>query len=131
MTEQVHRNVRRTRARDEAVEDTPSEVSEGTAEVLEGAECCLASIDEALAEAEAEQAAKPYAEWTDEERLAAPEPVIDEALWNLTFSMSAEAGYRKRAEMRAEARANTALYDQSYQRVTGLSRRRDCGCGCG
>lgn len=130
MTEQVHRQ-RRARRDDEWEADEASPVVDTAA--VEEAECCLADIDEALAESEAccaaaEEVLKPktWREMTDQELLDAGD-IGWTVFWheyqaehpNVTTGHATSEFYERRER-----------YDQAYQQITGVVNHRDCGCGC-
>jgi hypothetical protein len=150
MREQIQRQrTRRDRDADNSATSETISTAAVDSGVSDAAECCLTDIDSALedaaccvaeakdvlskaAEASLREAAealresskpRPYSEWSDQERLDAEDPVS----WIIP----------KRTEVLGEGHSMLDylrardLYDTSYQRLTGLSNQRDCGCGCG
>lgn len=127
----MHRVLRPNR--EETTEETGDitiSQTEGSAEVVEDAECCLADIDAALEEsAECCLAAeavlvKTWREMTDQELIDEGDPQWDDYYPKY---MSGEMTYHAAT---TEYREHRDRYDQAYESIVGVVNQRDCGCGC-
>lgn len=143
--EQLRRAVQRARRDDEQAEGTIDiQQTEGSAEVVEDAECCLTDIDAALEEnaccltevAEATES-KTWRDMTDDEIIEKGDLTLGEFLTEFAeaqgyenYSRMYEADSKLYDQAYAEAREYRDRFDQAYQQVTGMTNHRDCGCGC-